>query len=232
MGLFDRFRKPAKVKSPEQRREESNAKIKSMGIACYEQLPVIESASEARLRSVDEICTRAIACLLATQVACDTNGDDYQGSIEYFTKVMKEFGVYESLNGKEQHLLDGMYDEQEAIDVSWTYEAYWSLVWALGLIDDISDASNLSDARTAIRLVGDCKTFEEFKSRCELRNVEEILDMLDLYYRYHWAVTDHRLHPEISIGNLNPGVVVERRRGLEWLFSEGDMDWFEIALNT
>ena len=175
MGLFDRFKKVHTVKSPEQRRAESNGKIKAQGIACFEQLPVIESADEARLRSRDEICRRAVACLLSTQVACDTNGDDYEGSRKYFEKMMKkDFGVYEDLNEKEFRLLNGEYDEQEAVDVSWTYEAYWALVWALGLIDDISDASNICDCRMAIRLVGDCRNLEEFKSRCSLRGVEDI----------------------------------------------------------
>lgn len=34
-----------------------------------------------------------------------------------------------------------------------------------------------------------------------------------------------------SIGALNPEVVVERRRGLEWLFSEEE-DWNDISLDT
>ena len=55
--------------------------------------------------------------------------------------------------------------------------------------------------------------------------------MLDLFYRYDWACTEKRLNPDTPIGNLNPEVVVERRRGLEWLISEED-DWFDIPLNT
>ena len=44
--------------------------------------------------------------------------------------------------------------------------------------------------------------------------------MLDLYYRYHWAVVENSINPETSIANLNPSVVSERRRGLEWIISD------------
>ena len=64
-----------------------------------------------------------------------------------------------------------------------------------------------------------------------LRNVEKILDMLDLFYCYHWACVEKQIRPETETGKLNPEVVVERRRGLEWLISE-EQDWNEISLDT
>lgn len=66
---------------------------------------------------------------------------------------------------------------------------------------------------------------------CKLRSVEEILDMLDLYYRYHWACVEKRVRPETNIGKLNPEVVMERRKGLEWLINEIN-EWDEISLDT
>ena len=56
--------------------------------------------------------------------------------------------------------------------------------------------------------------------------------MLDLHYRFHWACVEKRINPDsINIADLNPEVVYERRRGLEWLFSDED-DWYEISLDT
>lgn len=55
--------------------------------------------------------------------------------------------------------------------------------------------------------------------------------MLDLYYRYHRVCVEKRIHPETAIGELNPNVVFERRRGLEWLIDD-TMDWNDISLNT
>ena len=218
--------------SPEERRTKTNQKLKEMGIAYIDMLPVVESSEQVNLKSLDEIAKRCVASLLAIQLGCDINSDnDYNDSKEYFSKMLKDFGVEDSLLPKEKKLFDGNYDKQDAIDVVWTYEAYWSLCWALGLVDDIEDASSICDIDKAISFVSKSKNLEDFKSKCKVRDIEEILDMLDLYYRYHWAVTEHQLNPDTKIGNLNDDIVVERRRGLEWLFLDMN-DWFDIPLNT
>lgn len=219
------------MKNPEVRRAENNEKIKAMGIACFEDLPLVESSEDVKLKSLDEICKRAVAALIAVQLACDANAGEFEEGKEFFIPMLERYGVSDKLISKEQQLFDGKYDEQLVVDVCWTYEAYWSLVWALGLVDDIADASGICSGETAVRFVSDCETFDQFKSKCKLRDVEEILDMLDLYYRYHWAVVDKTINPEQSIGDLNADVVPERRRGLEWLISDED-DWFGISLDT
>lgn len=221
------------MRSPEERRARSNEIIKERGIICFEQLPCIESSQEVRLKSLDEVCRRAAAALLVVQVGCDIGNDNYEESMKIIPGYLKRFGVEDCLNSKEKRLIDGTYSEQDAIDVVWEYEAYWSLVWALGLIDDsdLIKADEICDGGRAIPLVADHESMESFKSSCRLRDIEEILDMLDLFYRYDWAVTEKRLHPEKEIADLEPEVVVERRRGLEWLISKED-DWFDISLDT
>lgn len=215
-----------------ERRSNSNKKIKEMGIACLETLPVIEESSQVKLKGLDDICRRSIACLLSTQLACDISENcDYNESKKLFSKLLNDYKVENYLLEKEKKLFSNDYTEQDVIDVAWTYEAYWSLVWALGLVDDIEYPFDTCDCKTAIKIVGDCRSYEEFKSKCKLRDIEEILDMLDLYYRYHWATTENRINPKTPIGKLNPDVVVERRRGLEWLISTLD-DWNDISLDT
>ncbi|MGI5172441.1 DUF4272 domain-containing protein [Treponema sp. OMZ 840] len=217
---------------PENRRKKSNAKIKEMGIACMEVLPLRESSKEVRLKSFEEICNRAIACLLSTQLAEDIhNGQEYKKSKELFLRLLEKYEVSNCLLEKEKRLFNGTYSEQDAIDICWTYEAYWSLVWALGLVEDISYPNTICDVVRAIKLVGDTDGKEAFKAQCRLRGIEEILDMLDLHYRYHWATEEKRLRPETEIKDLDPEIVMERRRGLEWLISSGT-DWFDISMDT
>ncbi|WP_024470439.1 DUF4272 domain-containing protein [Treponema pedis] len=218
--------------TPEERRRKSNEKIKGMGIACMEELPLRESSKEVRLKSLDSICNRAIAALLSIQLAEDIgNNQGYEESKELFLSLLEKYEVSECLFEKEQRLFDGTYSEQDAIDVCWTYEAYWSLVWALGLVEDISYTNTICDVERAIKLVGDTDGKEAFKAQCRLRDIEEILDMLDLHYRYHWATEEKRLRSETEIKDLNPEIVMERRRGLEWLISE-ENDWFDISMDT
>ncbi|MDO5558920.1 MAG: DUF4272 domain-containing protein [Oscillospiraceae bacterium] len=220
------------ILSSVQRRENSNTKIKKLGIACFEQLPLLPDSSQVKIRDIDQICSRAVACLLSTQLACDlANSENSKQSTELFSKLLTNFGVENELIAKEKRLFDNKYSQQDIVDVIWTYEAYWSLVWALGLVDDIEIPDDICDCHTAVHLVADCKNYDTFKESCSLRDTDQILDMLDLYYRYHWACEDKRLKPDTNIGSLNPEVVVERRRGLEWLISE-ETDWNDISLDT
>lgn len=73
------------------------------------------------------------------------------------------------------------------------------------------------------------KSTEEFIRKCKLRSKEEILDMLDLYFRYNWAINDAKVNPTASIGALNPSVVIERRRGLEWIVTKDVEDWYDLG---
>ena len=219
------------MKTPQERKAISETKIKAQGIGIFEGLPMIPPADEVTLKSFDEICKRAIASLICTQIACEIAEENYK-EIGFFVDMLKKYGVSDCLNEKENHLVSGMFSRQDALDVVWEYECYWSLVWVLGLIADIQDASQICDCEKAVHLVAECSSYEDFKSHCNPRDVEEILDMLDLYYRYHWACVQNRhIDKNCSIGNLNEEVVYERRRGLEWLISE-ERDWHNIELHT
>ncbi len=226
MGLF------GNKSSSEKRRKINSKKIKKLGIAWCENLPLLEDSSILELRDIDTICKRAIACLVSTQIACDiAEEQDYNESKDVFTNLLQQYDVQDVLLKKEKTLFNGTYTEQDAVDVMWTYETYWALVWALGLVEDIEIPDSICDCQKAISLVSDCQNYVEFKKQCKLRNIEEILDMLDLYYQYHWAVTEKRINSDTPIGDLNSDVVIERRRGLEWLVSDID-DWNEISLDT
>lgn len=217
--------------SPQERKERSEQKILKKGIGINKWLPMIPPSSTVKLRDIDDICRRAIAALLSTQVAFEISNQNYK-DVKFFVDLMKQFNVSDCLNAKEQNLVNAVFSQQDVTDVIWEYECYWSLVWALGLVDDIEDAGTVCDCETAVHLVADCGSYEEFRSKCKIRDIEEILDMLDLYYRYHWATVQHKwIDKELPIGDLNEEIVFERRRGLEWLISDED-NWYDISLDT
>ncbi len=217
--------------TPAERKERTEKLLAEKGIGINPNLPLTEPDSEIQLKSFDDICKRAVAALLSTQIAVELS-EQHTDDAASFVNLMKHFGVADSLNNKEKKLLDGSVTQQELTDIVWEYESYWSLVWALGLIEDISDAGNICDCLTAIRLVSKCSDFEDFKSKCKIRSKDEILTMLDLYYRYHWAVVQkENIDSSCPVGDLNGDVVFERRRGLEWLICDTE-DWFDISLDT
>ncbi len=217
--------------TPEERKNRSEAKLIELGISCNAWLPAIEDSTQVKCKDLDTICRRAIACLVATQVACDIEKGDYELSCDIFRGLLRRYGVEDALNPMEKRLFDGTYSQQDVINAAWEYETYWAVVWALGLVEDISDGGTMCDCQKAIQFIAESASYDAFKENCRLRDTEEILDMLDLYYRYHWAVTHKRINPETNIGSLHPGIVVERRRGLEWLFAS-ETDWYDISLDT
>ena len=105
------------------------------------------------------------------------------------------------------------------------------LIWALGMIEDISNPLCRYDKNLKFikLLFEESNNLNDFKSKCKLRSQNEVLDMFDLYYRYYWACYQKALRPEVSIGDLNPESVMERKRGLEWLISPED-DWYDIPM--
>lgn len=212
------------------RREKNNNLLKQNGIGYNENL---KSLSEDReVKDIDSICKRAIVCLLVIQVACDINmGNDVNKSLEVVNKLIDKFAVRNAMNSKEKRIMNGTYSTQDCYDMDWVYESYWALCWVLGLVDDISDGSNGCNCREAIRFVLSSSTFEEFKGRCKIRDTKEIFDMEDLYLRYNWVINENIINKNISVGNLDQDIVVERRRGLEWVLSDID-DWYDLPLNA
>lgn len=214
------------------RREKNNSIIRSKGISVSEKLLCLLDDDRVTLRSTEEICKRAAACLLTIQIACDINNNgDYEGSLEFFKPLYTRYGVEDMLNSKEKRIIDGTYSTQDTIDMDWAYEAYWALCWCLGLVEDISGADTLCDCQEAISFLTSSQSLEDFIGKCKLRSLDEILDMQDLYYRYHWAVNDSIVNPDCKTGDLNRSVVIERRRALEWVLSS-TIDWYDIVLSA
>lgn len=234
MGLFDSLK--GKALTPEERRDKSNARIKKMGIACLENLPTIESSSDVKLKDLDVVCKRAIACLLSASCASTINqGDDVEKTINFHITLLQRYGLTkDDLLPKERAVFDNRYSDQNLIDVVWSYEIYWTLIWAMDLITDkeMDEPITICNVERAIAILMETSgDYEFFKGICKLRDIEKILDMLDLYYRYHWACEEKRLNPQTDIGKLYSDVVMERRRGLEWLVSD-KKDWNDISLDT
>lgn len=212
------------------RRERNNEIISGMGISTSDRLMTRWEDSDVVLKDKETLCRRALACFQIIQIACDINNGNYEEALGYFGNKLEALGLTDALNDKERAILDGSYEMQDVYDLAWAYEAYWALCWCLGLVDDISEADNICDCDAAIEFA-DVESVQDFAKKCELRSKEEILDMLDLYFRYNWVINDFRVNRDASIGDLNPSVVIERRRGLEWAVS-ADEDWYDMDMDA
>lgn len=220
------------MKTSLQRKNESIQKLKQNLIPYIDHLPVIESVEEVQVRSAEDIAKRAIACLWVIQVACDLNNDQYDDEThEFVLDVLAKMQVLDALTEKEQAILKRDVSEQDVVNMVWKYEAYWVLLWALGIVDELHYPDNIIDCDFAVQAVTSCETFDAFMSKVKLREIEEILDQADLIYRYDWACVDARLKQQQAPAQLNSSIVVERHGALNWLI-QLDSDWDHPDVST
>ena len=207
------------MKSAEERKQQSIALLKEQGVPYIEHLPVIETADNVRLRSAEEIARRAICCLITIQLACDIqNQQDVEDSRLFMTGLLDRFGTS---------------TEQDWVNMVWKYEAYWPLIWALGLVDSLTFPDQICDCQKAIEVVSTKATFDEFMKDVQLRPIDDLLDEADLIFRYDWACVDARIKGEPAPAGLNSEVVYERHWGLNWLIdADGQNDWDHVSCNT
>lgn len=242
MGIFDKF-KSNKILTPEERRAKTIENLKKSGIAYNPNLPLLKSSENIKLKSAEEVTKRTLGCMLCVQLACSIrNGENYIEVLSFILQQLNEWNIsMEDLLPKEKLLIQNKltqknntdkFSTQDIVDIIWTYETYYSLIWSLDFITnkELMDASKICNTERAIAICGMIsKLF--YNEPSKLRNTEKILDMLDLFYCYHWACVEKQIKPETEIGKLNPEVVAERRRGLEWLISK-EKDWNNISLDT
>ncbi|MDR3072382.1 MAG: DUF4272 domain-containing protein [Clostridiales Family XIII bacterium] len=238
MGLFGKSKQEV-ILTPLERRNNTIEKLKKMGISYNEGLPTIESSSEITVKDIDVICKRAIGCLFSASCAATMYSEQdalIADIIKSHIAYLSHYDIaYDDLLPQEKLIFSSNFTPQNVINVAWSYEIYWGIIWASNLITnkEMIDASKICRVERAVGiLLETSKDYDFFKGMFKLRSVEKILDMLDLYYCYHWACRQKRLHPDISsIGKLNEEVVMERRKALEWLIRE-EQDWDEIPLDT
>ena len=222
------------MKTAEQRKQQSIERLKKEGVPYIEGLPALDEAKNITLKTPKEIAKRAIACLITIQAVFDQDAGEYTPDvIAWYQNLFAQYEI-DNLTHNELALLEMKADEQDRVNMIWKYEAYWSLIWALGFIDELkfpSESMTTEECQFAINLVSNCNDLEEFIKKIKLRSLEEILDQADLIYRYHWACVDARINGKSAPQNLFESVVMERRAGLDWLIDE-NADWDYPNLST
>ncbi|MCP3774024.1 DUF4272 domain-containing protein [Paenibacillus sp. MZ04-78.2] len=222
-------------KEGEQRKNKNIAYLNEMGIPFISWLPQLPPLEQCKFKAKEDIARRAVTVLIVIQFACDVaQGEDIQGSREFFTDMLQKFGVEEYLTENERKLLQ---DEEpvmdEAINISWQYEAYWTLIWALGLVETLDFPDQTCDCDYAIEVVSSCETFEQFLLKTAMRSKEEVLDEADKIYRLHWACVNNRINEgKEAPAGMDESIVIERRRGLFWMIGYRDEEWDHISMDT
>ena len=189
-------------------------------------LPPIAADEEVVVRSPSEIAHRAI-CLWAVAV----RGEGLER--EEARGIIDKAGLWRWVTPKEQDFLDQAEPaDHERTQFAWQYECLWVLGWALGVFDELPNPTQICDVPRLAQALREASV-ESLLAAQRPRSPREILDQTDFIYRAHWAVTDARVKArQAAPGGLEPGVVLERHRALNWLTSHQNQDWDDVSTDT
>ena len=207
------------------RKERSEAILRAEGVPISKSLPVIETASEVRVRTKEEVAYRALALLT---VAVKGEGLE-QPAVE---RIVGDYGLVSRFTPKERAFFrETAPSQRDRVQFTWRYEAAWTLLWALGYVEKLDKPSGVCDVVWAVRLMKE-RTAAQFVAGATLRPIADILDQADRIYRYHWAVVEARVNGRASPGGVDPDVTVERHYALNWLIGYMAQDWDDISTDT
>jgi hypothetical protein len=182
-------------------------------------LPLLDDMTISR--SPDEIVDRIFGMLC---LAASAYGLDRKRALAW----LKREGNPEALTLQEREFLGG--SQMNPTLFMEQIEGMWALCWCLKIVPDL-DFSKPCAAGFA-KLLPDLKKDEAsaaFREKVCLRYFEEIVAKCDLAYCLHWGLVHQGLSDKQN-KTSKAYVIVERRRALEWLFS--DENWDAVLLDT
>ena len=199
--------------------------IKSLSVPVLESLPVIEDDKSIKSRSAIEISQRAIAIAL-----CALKGEGVEQSI-----IMEHIKLWNAKKFFTKDELDFINNEHpsdsDKLKFGWRYECLHILLWALGYTEKIEKPNKICDASKDISIISKYASAELLAKNSKLRNISDILDMADYYYRLHWGAIELRLNGKTN-DNINEEIIYERHYVLNWLIRYMNQKWDEIQTDT
>lgn len=222
--------------NPQERKQKTEAFLEENGISYNKFLGTIDSSKEVTIKSKLEIFKRLIAGVFMQMHASTFGTSRFNESRIKTEKIIRDMKATYLLDDLEKQLLKKRCPEEVANGVYWNTEALVAICWALGLVKDEDMISTEQAGRDLIdiQVKACCMPMDEMVEKSTVRDIEDILDMLDLYFRYHWVLTEKMYAPNnitIKTGDLDLDVVIERRKALEWLISDVD-NWSEVRMDT
>lgn len=222
----------AKVPFPEdarKRRDRQTQWLVNNKVRVPDTLPPVIGDCEVVFRPAAEVAQRVLALFLVAVRAESLATEDPIPVDELRSK--SPFGFAALSPAEKQFLNTRAPAQQDIVNFAWRYEALFLLEWALGLVKEMPFPSKICDVPLTARLAMESNSAECVQA-AQLRPAAQILDVLDLHFRIHWAVTDARLNNVPAPAKLDGGVVQERHQALNWLVQFEDKDWDDVDTPT
>lgn len=211
---------------PNERKKRSLQILNRENVPLIKHLRNIPDDDTFTLRSVEAVAKRAMALNLISRRA---DGESRQ----WFDDKVKQYKLEDEITEQER-IFNEDDDPPEYVSIMFSQrmEAYWLLIWALNFIPNLARPDNFAALDRANEII-DTRSPEQFLLDATMRSKSTILDVLDLHFRYHWALVDAELYGKKPPTRLEPDVVYQRHYALNWLtqFHDGQ-DWDAVTTDT
>ena len=220
----------------------SMALLEFDGFSASKWLPTWRERSgvAGELRKKEEILNR-LMCSYAAVVWATTPEENLLS--ERLKSLIEERGLKEHFTEKEREVLGT--ERKEAVEkfqssVGWQIENMWALAWVLGF-DEVPDIDQNQVGQETIAalfqfLAPSWADKDAFLKKLEARNLNEVVQLEDIFYCAHNAVRSAQTGKENCVPEgFHPvrhgGIIHEKRHALTWVLSPG-VDWEDTDLST
>mgnify|MGYP000939998843 CR=1 FL=1 len=207
------------------RRERSNVIMRAEGVPLNEWLPTVESENEVILPSTEQVAMRAAATIVVALKGQDTPQTEIDELVSKY-ELADWFSPDEA-----KFIADSNPTERERQIQAWRFEAANALLWSLGYVARMDGPRSEVDPGKIAAIVLR-RTRAQFIADAKLRSKSEILDQVDLIYRYRWALVDASLHKQAPPSGLSDDIAMERHQVFNWLIEHATTEWDDISLDT
>lgn len=215
--------------SAHHRKARTEEVLANRSLKAASSLPPVIAESEAVLRSKAAVAERIMA-LFAVAVRAESLASKSPMTSD---EILQRLGLAESALSPDEHkfLVDRTPTQKDVVKFGWCYECATTLAWATGILDKLPFPSAICDveliAQKLLKLGNG-----GLQEAAQLRPLSEILDSLDLHQRLHWIVRQAQVDKKSAPAALEPGVILERHRALNWLVQFDNADWDDVDTPT
>ena len=204
--------------TPRQIRSNSLLNSRKLGCDVSSTLPLLNA--EMTLRQVGSVQDRVLAL---NAVVAASYGYHRQKALVW---VQDNVGVHALTDRELAFLASGVGD---VTSFQKQVESLCAFAWALHLLNSLEFEKPCPNTlRTLFPDLKQAEASSSFRQSTSLRTQEEVLVQCDLAYCLHWCLTESLLQGQVNLRRLEPHVVIERRRALEWMLNDSGWDTFTL----
>ncbi len=208
-------------------------KLKKENIPYMEHMKLALAQGDIRARSKEEILSRGLcifACALYSEFVMTEENHDNKKALDAVNRMEQMYGIMAHMTPQElEYINSEEFNEQNTIKYSWQYECAATMMWAVGLIEELNPTNEICNVSAMARLVLDGENIENLLGKTKELDIETLMEAQDLMMRYHWSFIESRVKKTAEPTGFNIGVVIERQKAFNWMLTDiFGSDWDHI----